>query len=184
VATVGGDCVARVWDVDSGVPLTPQIHFPVVDLDEVYFCQGDRTLVVIDNDHRDHKNHDDRKAWSFSIAEEGRSLTEISRIASVLSSVTPASADHMRAQARPDFAKEWAALKKTDPAQFQVTDAEINEWHRMQAESCESQDEWNGAVFHWQILVIRNPADPQLLAHLKAAEERVKSAMRAFSYGH
>jgi WD40 repeat protein len=172
LATVGADCVARVWDVNSGMALTPRIHFPVLDLVEVYFCQGDRTLVVVDNGTRD-AEQDDRKAWSFSITDEKRSVTDIARLSSVLSSVTPASAEHMRAQAKPDFAQQWAAMKKAYPIQFKVTDAEINEWHRMQAEICDSEGDMTGSVFHWQILVRTNSGDPQLLTNLKAARDHM-----------
>jgi hypothetical protein len=160
---VGEDCVARVWDAQTCMPLSPRIQYPI-NLDYVRFCEHDRRLVAM-NLRGD--------AWTYSLCGLECPVGDFAAFASVLSSVTSAQADHMRAQAKPNLLREWAALKAKYPSQFQVSDDAIMRWHQMQAECAEADKQWNGAVFHWNILLAKNPDDSQAKARLAMAKGHI-----------
>jgi tetratricopeptide (TPR) repeat protein len=154
----------RLWDVSSGLPLTPLTPLAIAP-SFVAFGPADRQALARPGTAR-------RQIAVWETPRDERPAADLIRRAELLSGqrVDAGVATQLD---KATLAEHWRALHGRYPSSFTLPLAEIDRWHRREASACDKAgDSWS-AVFHLTQLRLRAPADRDLARWHGALCERL-----------
>ena len=111
----------------------------------------------------------------WQLPRETRSLDELAELSKVLSGQQWDSRGVIVTQDQADLLKAWEKLRAKSAKDFAVSEDDILNWHVREAESCEQEEQWSAAVFHWEALLKAKPDNKNYQDHLTRARDRLKS---------
>jgi len=163
IVTASADKTARVWEAQSGEPLTPPLRC-LTPLARAGFLADQSHIITIDD-------QGNTQSWQLCIEQQPVS-TLLSLVRLLSSDATPGTAG---SQSVPSEALEtlWPRLRTQCPTNFVTSQAEIVAWHELQAQDSELQAQWFAAAFHLKRLLSLHPGDPSLTQRLDRAEGRL-----------
>jgi WD40 repeat protein len=178
---------AQVWEVDSALPVTPQLaltHPP----SHVDFGPASRGLLlppnrverrafrVVDRPRRGGAELIDlRTLRAWQVAADDRPAEDLIRLAHLVSGQrvdahglpTPLEAQELRSL--------WEALRQEYPADCHISAEELRAWHRQEADACEQEKAWWAALGHTESLLLADPGD----AGIRRRRERLEKNLQA-----
>jgi WD40 repeat protein len=167
VATASTDKTARVWSAETEDPLTPPLrhHSAVFG---AKFLADDHHLVTSDG-----HGH----AWVWNLPHESRPVEDFIRLSRLLSGDRPTLAVSSASGHLESVKEVWEKLRSKYASEFQVTDQDVASWHEFEAEESELHEEWSGAVFHLQHLLLMRPGDPSIEERLARAQAKTQDRL-------
>jgi hypothetical protein len=163
VITVCKDGSVRVWDSETGEPLTPALKHPNVQQAR-FLPQGHQFLTL-----------DARSAWHWDLAVDpllqSRPASDLNLIAHLLSGHQSVQAGAAILEDPQTMQANWGRLRERFAELFITTADEINcwrqetstkavQWHVQEANKCEAARQWFAARFHLERLSRLQPARP------------------------
>jgi WD40 repeat protein/tetratricopeptide (TPR) repeat protein len=174
IATGGSDGGARVWQVATGLPLTPILrHSGAVD--SIRFGTEDHFLNIIA----------DKGAWVWDLSADTRSVEQLDQLSAFLGARELDASGALVPIPTTAFRDDWESLHKTHPQAFQVPLSNSISWHLRSAALAESRHNWPGARQHLKWLLENDSRRwPLLLRHARACMEQgdLDSAVDGFTH--
>ncbi len=167
IVTASADCTARVWDAETGYPLTlPLRHFAPV-ISARFLADGRRIVTIDDHGH----------SWIWKLPVDNRSIEDLSLVGRLVSGGIE---NFPRVATQPLESLEtiWGRLVSKHRSDFTTIPAEIASWHDSQAEESEENRKWSAAIFHLKWLLTRKPGDQDLILRLSRAEEQLRASQQ------
>jgi len=163
VVTASWDRSARVWDSMTGDPLTPAL-WHLRALSRASFLSDGRHILTTDNAGI---------SWIWDPPSDQRPLADILRTSQVVSGRNSRESVNTQPEILP---QKWRQLHSAYPALFGTTKEERMNWHRFQADACESEEQWFGAAFHLRWLLSYVPADSSISNRLASVRLRQRAS--------
>jgi WD40 repeat protein/tetratricopeptide (TPR) repeat protein/tRNA A-37 threonylcarbamoyl transferase component Bud32 len=191
---------ARVWDVNTGQPLTPPLGHAGTMYDVVFSPDG-RVVVSCGSTatraweaasgqpvtplfpQRGNLSPDGRrlllssarlrdKAVLWELAPDDRPAEDLVRLGEVLAGRRVAVSGTLLPLTGAEYRGAWDAARSAHPDVFRSSFADALAWHREQAEDAEAHSETSAAVFHLDRLIAAEPASGPLYVRRAAAHQR------------
>ncbi len=148
--TVSSDQTARLWEAESGEPLSPPLPHPA----------SLRRGVFLD-DHSFLTSDDKGNSWVWKVTTNSYPVGDLKLIAELLNGTRPSVAG-------PGTSPEtsysiWRKMKTKYPMDFTTTHEELVAWHRQQAALSNEEGRWLAALFHFDHLLALEPADQEVI---------------------
>jgi WD40 repeat protein/tetratricopeptide (TPR) repeat protein len=144
---------ARVWDVESGQPLTLPLEHPVYDsVCHAGFLANGRSVITIT------LNEQGVRVWDLSA--DQRSVPDLLLLAQLL---TGTRLDEVGGESRLDneaISTAWKTLRNKFPKDFEPSPGSRTAWLRREATVCATFGDWTAALAHSDQLVKGEPARP------------------------
>jgi len=170
IVTAAADKSARVWNSETGDPLTPPLYHlnPLVSAG---FLAGNKSLLTID---------EKGEARIWKLPEDGRPVKDLISMAALLSGNCVPPAGKLNPPQGEALESIWHRLRLQYPSTFETSTEEVVTWHEFQAEECEMEDDWQGAAFHLEKLVMLRPGNQSISNRLGRAQIKVPHLSSTF----
>ncbi|HYG35763.1 MAG TPA: hypothetical protein VEC99_13315, partial [Clostridia bacterium] len=154
----------RVWNAETGDPLTP----PLANLgpyDRVRFLEDGVHLLATGRSGQG-------LIWKLRV--DSRPAEDLILLSQLLSGQLKPPSPVGPNNASPSLLQLWNQLRARYPSDFTVSIAEVTAWHESLAEQSERQKEWFAAAFHLEQLTQLRPTDLDLKARLDQARKNLQ----------
>jgi hypothetical protein len=138
VATASADNTARVWDAQTGQPLTPPLQHQEEVWSAVFSPDGRRMVTA----------SADKTARVWDLAPDERPLADLLLLVQSLHGSRLDASGGSQPLSPEELAAAWQTLRAKYPAEFTVTPAQALAWHRQVAEACLREKNAPAALFH------------------------------------
>jgi WD40 repeat protein len=167
VVTASLDQTARIWSAETGDPVTPPLRH-LARLVDAKFGPDNFSIASADANGT-------VSVWDIPV--ERRPVPDLVRLARFLSGQTASSA-HMEKPTghQRTLESEWGELRRAHPSDFKTSPSELREWHAVQSQAAEVNQQWFAAAFHLKQLLMLDPGNESVIRRLATAEERIESA--------
>ena len=163
IVTASDDHTVRVWDAETGGPLTPPLRHLGM-LKAARFLPDGRRIVV--EDPRGN-------VWVWQLSPDMKPIEDLRKIADLLSGETGAPSDGVGALPSGSSLRVWERLRRQYPNTFKTSPQENEAWHEFEAQQSENDQQWHAVVFHLEQLLSVHPADQSLLKRLAEAKQHL-----------
>jgi hypothetical protein len=163
VATASSDKTARIWNAETGEPLTPPLRH-VDTLEKIKFLADGKHLLTVNRSG---------ESWIWKLPADETPVEDLQKLACLLTSgaIAPEGAS---SPLRPMSLKPlWQELRTSFPARFTVLPGQVAAWHGFEAEQGETEKEWYAEAFHAQQLLATTAANPFALERLTRAKKHL-----------
>jgi WD40 repeat protein/tetratricopeptide (TPR) repeat protein len=152
LVTVAADGV-RVWDA-SGEPIGPPIRVPTGQsaVHDVALGRDGRLVVSFG------ASGDPAARWIGDLRPDERSVSELARVAELLSAERMADAGETTPLDRAALLKAWQDVHTKYAKEFAPSAEREAAWHRRAASECENRQMWKGAFVHLDYLISAKPS--------------------------
>jgi WD40 repeat protein len=154
------DGSARLWDSETGAPLSPPLTH-AGSLSKAIFSPGGLAVVTAGHDGA-------VKRWQVPPSE--LALGELALLAEVLAGGHLNQAGVVEPSTPAQWAAAWRTLRGARPELFAVSADGIVAWHVRQAQESERAKQWSAASFHLRRSLALQPNDAGIQQRLRAAE--------------
>ena len=135
VLTIDQNQFARVWDADSGEPITPPLpHHAKISRGQFL---DEQTIATTDQN----------KTWVWELPGNDHCSSELALLAKILNGDLSTSSGS-RSKQQDKWLQNWHSLKSSYPEQFEVSNAELALWHEQQLKAAELEGDDRAAFFH------------------------------------
>jgi WD40 repeat protein len=145
IGSASGDGNVRVWDSQTGFPLTPPLACER-NQSQIIFLPNSLNFVTVQSSTR---------AWLWTPPQTDMSPEDAVALGHLLNS-------DLRVAGQPDtkrIAEMWQNLKQKFPDRFSTSPAQIARWHSKQRQLAQSQSNETAMAFHLARLQAVEPAD-------------------------
>ena len=160
VTACEGNETTRVWDAQTGEPLTPPLKLPW-PFKHAQFVGDSRGILC----RRSIGNGGASELRDLQI--ETRSVEELAPLAQVLSGHQGGFTGVVVPQSPEELQMAWQRLRAQAPVDFSVSTNAIINWDLREAEASEKEENWRAAVFHWENLTKTKPENKGYQDRLK-----------------
>jgi hypothetical protein len=165
IVTASADKTARVWDAQSGEPLTAPLR-SLSPLARAQFLADQSGIVTVDD-------QGGTQVWKLPV--EQRPLSTLQSLVRLLSNDTAPASAGTPAPSPESQETLWQRLRTHHAADFAISPAELAAWHEFEAQDSELQGQWFAAAFHLQRLLSLQADDLSLIQRLARAKENLRN---------
>ncbi len=161
--TASADKTARVWNSETGDPLTPPLRH-LAELTNAAFLADGRRIITRDG-------NEESRIWPLAL--DDRPVDDLVTLSRLLSGRTETRFGDLTPQNSEPLEMLWGRLRSKYPKTFETSTEEIEQWHEYQAEECDLQQKWFAEAFHLRCLLMLRPGDLSISNKLVAANSHL-----------
>jgi tetratricopeptide (TPR) repeat protein len=177
VVTASGDRTARVWDAETGQPLSAPLRHEGGVSHASFSPDGRRVLTACDDNLT--------RVWLAPMSDD-RASDDWIQLAEMLDGARIDQGGNLVPITPQEFRDAWRTLREKYPDNFVASPADVLAWHRNEGYDCELHGHWDTALTHLEYLIAVQPLDGWLLArrgriyaHLGRWKDSVSDLTRA-----
>jgi WD40 repeat protein len=159
---------ARVWDAQTGEPLTAPLRHDWPFAHAQFVNDGHEIFT-----RRSRQFGGQTMLWKLPVDKRG--IEELNELATVLSGHRPDLRGAVQPQTPEDLQKAWEGLLAKHPGDFSVSLDDIINWDLREAKASEGAKQWSAAVFHWNHLIQAKPDNQIYQNRLNRARDLLNS---------
>jgi WD40 repeat protein len=155
--TASADKTARVWNAETGDPLTPPLRHLTKLKDAMFLADGRRIVT--------HDTNEECRIWPLPV--DDRPVVDLVDLSRLVSGHTETRFGRLILHGPDSLETNWKRLRSKYPSVFETSPGEIEKWHEYQAAECEIQQQWDAEEFHLKQLLALRPGDQSIIKKLK-----------------
>lgn len=157
--TASADSTARVWNAETGDPLTPPLRH-LTKLNDAVFLADGRHIVT-------HDTNKECRIWPLAVNDWP--IDDLVNVSGLLSGRTETRFDALGSQGSDSLETAWKRFRNKYPATFVISTEEIEKWHEFQAEDCDIHRQWSAELFHLKQLIKLRPGNQSIMKRIGLA---------------